>query len=95
MKLKEFRKYISKIDRVSICNHETLRYENFQFIEMVPDSYDEMYLYGVGRIQSEFPAREAPDGVARMGEKPDDDEIIYAECIEIMLSEEPRGFDNE
>lgn len=95
MKFKEFRKYISKIDRVSICNHETLRYENFQFIEMVPDSYDEMYLYGVGRIQSEFPAREAPDVVARMGEKPDDDEIIYAECIEIMLSEGPRDFDNE
>ena len=55
MKFKEFRKYISKIDRVSICNNDTLAYRNYQFIEDVPDDYDEMYFYGVGIIKSEFP----------------------------------------
>ena len=54
MKFKEFRKYISKIDRVSICNNDTLAYRNYQFIEDVPDDYDEMYFYGVGMIKSEF-----------------------------------------
>ena len=53
--VKEFRKYISKIDRVSICNNDTLAYRNYQFIEDVPDDYDEMYFYGVGMIKSEFP----------------------------------------
>lgn len=90
MKFKEFKKYVSKIDRVSICIKETLHYENFMFISEVPDKYDELYLYGIGRIQSEFPASQAPDVVVRMNNKPGDDMMVYAECIEIMLSEKPR-----
>ena len=99
MRFGELRKYISKIDRVSICMMETLEYKNFQFISQVPSSYDELYVYGIGRIQSEFPAREARDAafMAFDGKVPDDklDEIILAECIEIMLSEEPRDFEKE
>lgn len=99
MKFGELRKYVSKIDRVSICMKETLEYRNFQFVSQVPESYDELYVYGIGRIQSEFPAREAPDAAftAFGGRVPDDklDEIILAECIEIMLSEEPRDFEKE
>ena len=91
---RELKPYISKIDRVSICNQDTLQYENYMFISDVPEKYDHMYLYGIGRIQSEFPASQAPDVVAKMmvagEEKPADDEVVYAECIEIMLSEKPR-----
>lgn len=95
MKFGEFRKYISKIDRVSICNAETLSYENYQFISQVPDKFDELYLYGIGRIQSEFPLREALDEASAHGYELTEenmDKIIYANCIEIMLSEKPRDF---
>lgn len=91
MKFKEFRNYISKIDRVSICNKDTLRYENYQFIAEVPDMYDELYLYGIGRIQSEFPRKAVME--VPMNDGNDEDETIFAECIEIMLSDEPRKFD--
>lgn len=29
---RDIRPYISKIDRVSICNQDTLQYENYMFI---------------------------------------------------------------
>ena len=92
MKFTEIRKYISNIDRVSICDKDTLSYENYQFISEVPESYDEMYLYGIGRIESEFPANKAIDAAVKQGVDPTSDEIIYAQCIEIMLSKEPRDF---
>ena len=96
MKFSELRKYISKIDRVSICMKDTLNYQNYQFINEVPDSYNDYYVYGIGRIQSEFPIREALDEAVKMQIKISEDvmeEIIYADCIEIMLSDEPRKFE--
>lgn len=93
MRFGEFRKYVSKIDRISICMHETLDYENYQFIEMVPDRYNEYYLYGVGIIESEFPLSEVPEMLAHMGKNLSAEaqaEIVYAECMEIMLSDKPR-----
>jgi len=97
MKFGEFRKYISKIDRVSICNKDTLSYKNFMFISEVPDSFDDMYLYGIGRIDSEFRADQAPDVAVKqgidLGSEEGKTEIVYAPCIEIMLSEEPREFE--
>ena len=90
----EFRKYVSKIDRVSICMKETHSHQNYMFIEMVPNTFDEFYLYGVGIISSEFPLSEVPEQLARIGKKmsPEEQEkeIVLAECMEIMLSEEPR-----
>lgn len=45
---------VSVTDRVSICNYETLCYENFESIGRVPCTYNEKYLYGLGVIESEF-----------------------------------------
>lgn len=70
------RKYCSRIDRVSVCMQETLRYENYLSIKDVPADYDNLYLYGFGIIDSEF-----ADGHG----------IQLKKCIEIMLSEEPRN----
>ncbi|MCR5123398.1 MAG: hypothetical protein K6B74_13380 [Ruminococcus sp.] len=98
MKFGEFRKYVSRIDRVSICMSETQQYRNFQFIREVPESYNDCYLFGVGRIQSEFPICQAIDEAVKMHYEISDrtmNEIIYAECIEIMLSETERDFDSE
>lgn len=98
MKFGEFRKYISRIDRVSICMNETQQYQNYQFISEVPDSYNEYYLYGIGRIQSGFPLCQAIDEAVKMHYEISDEtmnEVIYADCIEIMLSESPREFEEE
>ena len=97
MKFGEFRKYVSRIDRVSICRLETSEYRNYQFISNVRSEYDELYLFGVGRIQSEFPLCMCYDvAVQKYGEMPEDklEEMVYAECIEIMLSDKPREFND-
>lgn len=72
----EIRKYCSRIDRVSICMKETLCYKNYEYIRQVPDTYDELYLYGFGIIRSEFP---------------DKNRIRLRGCVEFMLSKTPRG----
>lgn len=73
------RKYVSKIDRVSICNAQTLQYENYLSIEEVPHDYDRYYLYGFGLIESEFgDDRYAPD------------RSRFKTCVEIRISERPR-----
>lgn len=74
----EIRKYCSRIDRVSICVKETLCYENFEYIHQVPDTYDELYLYGFGIILSEFPGEN--------GLRP----LEWLGCLEFMLSITPR-----
>ena len=77
---------------MSICDKDTLSYVNYQFISDVPESYDDLYLYGIGRIESEFPANKAIDAAVKQGVDPASNEVIYAQCIEIMLSKEPRNF---
>ncbi|MBQ8922688.1 MAG: hypothetical protein IJ060_11130 [Oscillospiraceae bacterium] len=91
LKFGVFRKYISKIDCVSIYNKDTLQYENYMFIDEVPEKYDELYLFGISKIQSKFKASQAPDVVMEMSEKMALDDIVYADCIEIMLSKLPRS----
>lgn len=71
----EIRKYCSRVDPVSICMLETLCYENFKYIHQVPDTYDELYLYGFGIIHSEFPGERG---------------LRIMECVEFMLSETTR-----
>ena len=90
IKFKDMRAYISKIDRISICDKETLSYENYRFISDVPDGkYDEMYLYGIGMIDSEFKLTDAPLEPSLHEDMISDTEYI-AKCIEIMLSKYPK-----
>lgn len=84
---KELRGYLSIIDRLSICMLETLEYENFICIGDVPDTYDKYYIYGIGMIQSEF--YEMNGSIyAACGELQD---LVYLDCLEIMLSKEPKS----
>lgn len=78
------RQYCSRINRVSICMKETLEYQNFRFIEQVPHSFDQFYLYGIGPIYSEFYGGE---GIADSSAG----ELNFLPCLELMLSETPRG----
>lgn len=76
--LGEIRKFVSLADRISVCQKETLDYENFENIRDVPHSYDEQYLFGVGIIESEVRVEKG----ALMGSH-----------LEIMVSRAPRFFD--
>lgn len=73
----EIRKFVSHIDRISICMQETLQYYNYRFIKQVPHDFNDLYVYGIGIIESEF----EEDGEGR---------ILLEKCLEIMLSENPR-----
>ena len=76
------RKCLSKIDRLSICNTQTLRYENFICIEDVPKKYDQYYVHGIGLIASEFYKNDTPL-YAATGEPKD---RVMLPCLEIRLS---------
>lgn len=72
----EIRKFVSRIDRISICMKETLQYYNYRFIKQVSHDFDDLYVYGIGIIDTEF--------------EEESDRRIFEKCLEIMLSEKPR-----
>lgn len=88
IKFKDLRKYISVIDRVSICMRETLNYDNYRFIGNVPDKYNDYYVYGIGIIDSEFSIEEA--FLMEFKDKEVGNGMFISKCIEIMLSEKPK-----
>lgn len=77
------RQYCSRVNRVSICMKETLEYQNFRFIDQVPHSFDRLYLYGMGPIESEFYGEE---GLA----DPSAGGLNFLPCMEFLLSKTPR-----
>ena len=83
----ELRNYLSRIDRLSICMLETLKYDNYIFLKDVPDSYDDYYVYGIGMIDSEFYKIDKYT-YAASGDRKD---LTLVNCIEVMLSEEPKS----
>ena len=98
MKFKELRRYISRIDRVHMLMNETLEYKNYRFISEVPESYDDYYVYGIGMRETEFPIKYAIDAAIAQGldiDKVDREKTIYANALEIMLSETERDFEAE
>ena len=73
----EFRRYISIVDRISICIRETSQYNNYQYINDVPTRYDDYFVYGIGLVDSDFPINE-------QGTK-----CTFKGCIEIVLTLNP------
>ena len=91
LKFKEFRRYLSVIDRLSICERETLAYHNFSNIREVPDMWDNCSVYGVGRIESEFvPEQFELDSRDVKGRALGNGTYLLS-CIEIMVSQKPRN----
>lgn len=80
------RKYLSIIDRLSICMLETSQYKNFIYKTDIPDCYDNLYVYGIGMIESEF----YKDGKYIYTVTGDRENLTFASCIEIVLSKNPR-----
>lgn len=54
IKFKELRTLLSIADRISVCDKKTLQYENFITVKDVPDHYNDLYVCGIGIIESEF-----------------------------------------
>jgi len=76
LKFKDIRPYMAKVaSPISINIHETGNYENYLRIDMVPEKYDEMYLYGIGAYEDYF------DFLGN---------TEYMNAIEIVLSDAPR-----
>lgn len=83
----DLRNYLSRIDRLSICMLETMNYENFIWLEDVPDTYNQYYVYGIGMIESEF-YQISEYTYAANGER---EQLVIVNCIEVMLSKEPKS----
>ncbi|MDY3773567.1 MAG: hypothetical protein SO023_00460 [Eubacterium sp.] len=89
LKFKELKKYISSIDRLSICIRDNLRYENYRYVREVPNKYDELFVYGIGIIESEFKIKDPGDMVdIKLQDR--HASFYFTKCIEIILSEKPR-----
>lgn len=75
LKFKDIRKYIARCaSPVSVSDKENGAYENFIEIGLVPEKYDNMYLYGIGSYEDYFDL---------CGEKK------YMSAIEIVVSHSP------
>lgn len=83
------RNYISKIDRISICDYHSMSYENYSFIARVPNKYDDWIVKGIGMIESEF--YKIDNKVLANGKKAD---RYFLPCIEIVL-ENPNCMDKK
>ena len=55
IKFGELRKYISRVEKLSIC-FEDGHYDNYVLLSDIPEGkYDELYIFGVGMVDVEFP----------------------------------------
>lgn len=81
MKFRELRERLSVADRISICHKETLQYNNFITIKDVPDSYNDLTVYGIGMIESEFYKINDFEYSAE-GSK---ENLVLLSCIEIVV----------
>lgn len=81
MRFKRLRERLSIIDRLSICDKETMSYKNFITIKDVPKEYDRLYVYGIGMIESEFYKNGTPiysvEGTA--------EDRVFLPCIEVVI----------
>ena len=70
----DLRQVLSRVDRLSIFDKETLEYNNFETIQDVPASYDAFIVCGIGTTISDFHRKETG--------------VEYLSCIEILTVKE-------
>ena len=90
IQFKELKKYISRVTRLSICFHDG-HYDDYLMISDIPDGkYDELYVYGVGMIDVEFPL-DVYVSVEELQKRTWKENGFFLGCaLEIVLQEEPR-----
>ena len=87
MKFKDLRGVLSRINPISICDKETLNYENFLLVKDVPEEYDNLTVCGVGIIYSEF--YKIAEGVYSTDKR--EGELEFIPCIEIVTTTSPES----
>ena len=88
IKFKEIKQYISRTVRISICFLDG-HYDNYIMISDIDEQYDDLYVYGVGMTQVEFPQDVYTRPFVSLGQ------VSYKEWMlgfgmEIVLDDEPR-----
>lgn len=87
LRFREAKGLFSRIDRISICIKDTATYENYITIGEVSDIYDDLYIYGIGMIESEFYKDSMGIYTANRGHG----DLVFLPCIEIVLSKKPKA----
>lgn len=82
IKFKDIRSIIDRLARISVCEASTLTYENYKSIKEVPDKYDDLFVVGVGLIDSEC----NEGGI---------DDIRFKWHLEIVVAESPYYYKND
>ena len=93
IKFKELRKYISRVNRLSICFDDGY-YEDYHLISDIPEGkYDDLYLYGIGMVDAEFPkdVYATPTESETFNCK----EFFIGHALEIVLHTEDRGIERK
>ena len=87
----EIKPYISRLVRISICFTDG-HYDNYTLISDIPNGkYDDLYVYGIGMVDVEFPMDVYAKPSDAMPEKISLRDGFFLGCgLEIVLQEEPR-----
>jgi len=88
---KEIKQYISRVVRISICFTDG-HYDNYTLVSDIPvGKYDNLYTYGIGMIDVEFPMDVYTKPWEEMSEKILLNDGYFIGCgLEIMVQEEQR-----
>lgn len=91
IRFKELKNYIARDVKLSICFRNG-RYENYLLISDIPEGrYDELYVYGIGMVDVEFPMDVYKRPFIDFPEKLSCNHGYYIGCgLEIVLQDEPR-----
>lgn len=86
LQFKEIRDQLARNIRLSIC-FEDGRYDNYLILSDIPDEkYNDMYVYGVGKIDVEF----SKDVYTDPSAEPSGKDIDLCPALEIVLHDRPR-----
>lgn len=90
IQFKELKKYLSRVTRISICFRDG-HYDNYLMVSDIPEEkYDELYVYGVGMIDVEFPL-DVYVSMEELQKRIWKENGFFLGCaLEIVLQEEPR-----
>lgn len=88
IRFSELRKHLSRVGKISLCFMDG-SYKNYIMPDDIPEKYNEMYVFGIGMVDVEFPH----DIYAEPGEMPGrclGKEYYLGAGLEIVLQESPR-----
>lgn len=90
MQFKELKQYLSRIVRISVC-FEDGHYENYTLPSDIPEGrYDELYVYGVGMIDVEFPLDVYVKPPVELSEWVKVSEFFLGAGLEVVVRDRPR-----